>query len=105
MLFHRSRALRRSATVLLAAGILAAPAASAVAGAVGYYADRDLSPAGTRVTGDGHPWIGGPADGGVTLAGTRVTGGDGYPWVGRPADRDLSPAGTRVTVDGHPWAG
>jgi hypothetical protein len=84
MSFQGSRVLRRSATVVLAAGILAAtaaPALAAPAGTTGYH-DGGSAPAGTRVTvGDGHGWIERQVDG-AAPAGTRVTVGDGYPWVG-----------------------
>jgi hypothetical protein len=108
MPFQQNRILRRSATVLLAAGILAAPAGAALAtpaGTAGYH-DGGLAPAGTRVTGnDGHPWAGLRSADSAAPAGTRVTGDDGHPWIGRSAD-SATPAGTRVTGDdGYPWIG
>jgi hypothetical protein len=77
MPLQSSRLLRRSAAAVLAAGILAAPAAPVLAAPV---LAAPGSTAGTPVT-DGHGWIG-RSVGGAVLAGTRVTGGDGHPWIG-----------------------
>jgi hypothetical protein len=90
-----SRALRRIAAVVLAGGIVAAPAAPALAAPGGFHDGGSVSPEGTRVTVVyPNPWDSGgvvrTSAAGVAPADTRVTVGDGHGWI-------------ESVTDGHGW--